>query len=158
MSDPTWFSVLPPLLAIFLAIASRQVYLSLTGGLILGWTILNDWHLGSGLAAAIDSTVAVLGSAGNASTILFTLVIGALIATIEASGGVRGFVQWLEEHHWVNSSKRSQLVAWAVGLVIFIESNITVLVAGAVARPLCARFRCSRANPAYIIDSPSTPL
>ena len=123
MNDPTWLSLLPPLLAIGLAIKTRQVYLSLAGGLVLGWTILNEWHLGSGVAAAIDSTVAVLGSSGNASTILFTLVIGALIATIEASGGVTGFVNWLEERRWVDSSKRSQLLAWVVGLVIFIESN-----------------------------------
>lgn len=157
-SDPTWLSVLPPILAIALAIWTRQVYLSLAGGLVLGWTILNGWHLGSGLAAAIDSTVAVLGSSGNASTIMFTLVIGALIATIEASGGVKGFVRWLEEHRWVNSSRRSLMLAWVVGLIIFIESNITVLVAGAVARPLCDRFRCSREKLAYIIDSTSAPI
>lgn len=158
MSDPTWLSLLPPLLAIALAIKTRQVYLSLAGGLILGWTILNGWHLGAGLAASIESAVAVLGSSGSSSTILFTLVIGALIATIEASGGVRGFVSWLEERRWVNSSKRSQLLAWMVGLVIFIESNITVLVAGSVARPLCDRFKCSREKLAYIIDSTSAPI
>jgi tetracycline resistance efflux pump len=96
MTEPTWISVLPPLLAIGLAIATRQVYLSLAPG--SGWAG-RSWPAGTrspGLAAAIDGTVAVLGDAGNARVILFTLVIGALIATVEASGGVRGFVQWVE--------------------------------------------------------------
>jgi len=89
---------------------------------------------------------------------MFTLVIGALIATVEASGGVRGFVGWLEGNEWVDNAKRSQLLAWATGVVIFIESNITVLVAGSVARPLFDRFRCSREKLAYIIDSTSAPI
>ena len=90
--------------------------------------------------------------------ILFTLVIGALIATVEASGGVRGFVHFLERNKWVNSAKRSQLLAWLTGMVIFIESNITVLVAGSVARPLFDRYKSSREKLAYIIDSTSAPI
>lgn len=158
MSDPTWISVLPPVLAIVLAIWTRQVYLSLAGGLWLAWAILEGWHPLAGLGASIEGTVSVLGEAGDARVIMFTLVIGALIATVEASGGVRGFVAWLESNHWVDSAKRSQLLAWATGVVIFIESNITVLVAGSVARPLFDRYRCSREKLAYIIDSTSAPV
>ena len=158
MTDPTWISVLPPVLAIVLAIATRQVYLSLAGGLWLGWTILEGWNPLAGLGRTIEATVAVLGQPGDAKVILFTLVIGALIATVEASGGVRGFVTWLEENEWVTSPKRAQLLAWATGVVIFIESNITVLVAGSVARPLFDRFRVSREKLAYIIDSTSAPI
>ena len=158
MSDPGWISILPPLLAIVLAVGTRQVYLSLAGGIWLGWTIMNDWHPGRGLAGAIESTVAVLGSAGDARVIMFTLVIGALIATVEASGGVAGFVGWLERNRWVTGPKRAQLLAWAIGVVVFIESNITVLVAGSVARPLFDRYRTSREKLAYIIDSTSAPI
>ncbi|NNM33292.1 MAG: C4-dicarboxylate ABC transporter, partial [Gemmatimonadetes bacterium] len=158
MTEPGWISLLPPLLAIVLAVGSRQVYLSLAGGVWLGWTILNDWHPGRGLAAAIESTVAVLGSAGDARVILFTLVIGALIATVEASGGVAGFVAWLERNRWVTGPRRAQLLAWIIGVVVFIESNITVLVAGSVARPLFDRYGTSREKLAYIIDSTSAPI
>jgi Na+/H+ antiporter NhaC len=158
MSDPTWISVLPPVFAIALAIWSRQVYLSLAGGLWFAWTIIEGWSPLAGLRAAIQGTVAVFGGEGDASVIIFTLVIGALIATLEASGGVRGFVELLEDNEWVNSSKRAQLLAWVAGVVIFIESNITVLVAGAVARPLCDRYKCSREKLAYIIDSTSAPI
>ncbi|MFW6078514.1 MAG: Na+/H+ antiporter NhaC family protein [Gemmatimonadota bacterium] len=158
MADPTWISVLPPLLAILLAIVSRQVYLSLAAGVWLGWTIVNGWDPASGLGTAIDRTVGVLGEPDSARVILFTLVIGALIATVEASGGVRGFVDWVERKEWVTSSRRAQALAWLIGVVIFIESNITVLVAGAIGRPLFDRFKSSREKLAYIIDSTSAPI
>ncbi|MBA2244196.1 MAG: C4-dicarboxylate ABC transporter, partial [Gemmatimonadetes bacterium] len=151
-------SLLPPLLAIALAIWTRQVYLSLAAGVWLGWTLLAGWNPLAGAAAAIEAAVVVLGDAGNARVILFTLVIGAVIATIEASGGVRGFVDWLEHRRWVASPRAAQLLAWSVGVVIFIESNITVLVAGAISRPLFDRYRVSREKLAYLIDSTSAPI
>ncbi len=158
MIEPTWISLLPPILAIVLAIATKQVYLSLAGGIFLGWTILEGWNPLAGAGAAVESTVQVFQSPGDTRAIMFTIIIGALIATVEASGGVRGFVAFLEGRNWVDSSRKSQLLAWATGFVIFIESNITVLVAGSVARPLCDRFRCSREKLAYIIDSTAAPV
>ncbi len=158
MNDPTWVSVLPPLLAIGLAIATRQVYLSLAGGLWLGWSILGGWNFGTGLMETVASTVRVLGDAGNAQVIMFTLVIGALIATVGSSGGVAGFVAWLERRRWVTGGRGAQLLAFVIGVVIFIESNITVLVAGSVARPLFDRYRNSREKLAYLIDSTSAPI
>ncbi|HEX2168649.1 MAG TPA: Na+/H+ antiporter NhaC family protein [Longimicrobiales bacterium] len=158
MIEPTWISVLPPLLAIVLAIVTRQVYLSLAAGIWLGWTILVGWNPIAGLGRAIDETVRVLGDEGNAKVILFTLVIGALIATVEAAGGVRGFVRWVEQKNFVTNGRRAQILAYLVGVVIFIESNITVLVAGSIGRPLFDRFRVSREKLAYIIDSTSAPI
>ncbi len=157
MTDPTWISLLPPLLAITLAIVSRQVYLSLAGGVWLGWTILEGWNPLTGLASAIDGSVAVLSNPGDAKVILFTLVIGSLIATVESSGGVKGFVSFLESRHWVDTPRKARLLAWTIGLTLFIESNINVLVAGSVSRPLFDRFKVSREKLAYIIDSASAP-
>jgi len=158
MLDPSWISLLPPVLAISLAIVTRQVYLSLAGGIWLGWSIMEGWNPFAGLAAAIDGSVAVLNDPGDAKVLIFTLVIGALIATVEASGGVRGFVQYLESRQWVDTARKAQFLAWVIGVVIFIESNITVLVAGSVARPLFDRFKTSREKLAYIIDSTSAPI
>jgi Na+/H+ antiporter NhaC len=158
MSDPGWISLLPPVAAIVLAIASRQVYLSLAGGVWLGWTIMNDWNPLVGTAASVDAVVDVFADPGETKVLLFTLVIGALIATVEASGGVQGFIGWLERRDWVQGGRGARLLAWATGVVIFIESNITVLVAGSVARPLVDRYRVSREKLAYIIDSTSAPI
>ena len=158
MPEPSWISLLPPLLAIALAIGTRQVYLSLAAGVWLGWTVLNDWNPLAGLGDAIQACVAVMGDAGNARVLLFTLVIGALIATVEASGGVRGFVEGIERRGLVTGPRGARLLAFLVGVVIFIESNITVLVSGAVSRPLFDRHRRSREMLAYLIDSTSASI
>ncbi len=158
MSDPTWVSVLPPVVAIVLAIWTRQVYLSLFGGLVLGYMILASWNPVTGLGGAIQGTVDVFKDGGNTSVIMFTLVIGALIATIESSGGVRGFVEWLDRTNKVTSSRGAQLLVYIAAPAVFIESNINVLVRGAVGRPLCDRYKCSREKLAFILDSTSAPM
>jgi Na+/H+ antiporter NhaC len=151
-------SLLPPLLAIGLAIWTRQVYLSLAAGIWLGWTILSGWNPFAGTAASIDAIVDTVVDPGNARVLLFTFAIGALIALVEANGGVRGFVEWVERRRWVTDGRRAQMLAWTIGVVIFIESNITVLVAGSICRPLFDRFRVSREKLAYLIDSTSAPV
>ncbi len=158
MTEPTWISILPPVLAIVLAIWTRQVYMSLATGIWLGWTILEGWSPFAGLGSSIQGTIDVLKDDGSSKAILFTLVIGSLIATVEASGGVRGFVNRLERSEWVNNGRRAQFLAWLVGVVIFIESNITVLVAGSVSRPLFDRYKVSREKLAYLIDSTSAAI
>ncbi len=151
-------SLLPPLLAIALAMWSRRVYLSLLAGIWLGWVILAGWDPGAGAADAVDAIVGVLGEPSNARVLLFTFGIGALIAVVEGTGGVRGFVRWVEDRRWVDDARRARLMAWLLGVVIFIESNITILVAGSVSRPLFDRYRISREKLAYIIDSTSAPI
>ena len=158
MQDPVWTSVIPPLLAIGLAIATRQVILSLSIGLWMG-----AWLLGSGnpLAAipqAIDAVINVFTDPGDTRVLVFTLVIGGLIATIEKLGGVRGFIHLLQEKKWVTGPGRAQWLAFGTGVVVFIESNITLLISGAISRPLFDRYRVSREKLAYIIDATSAPI
>ena len=158
MSDPSWYTILPPLLAIGLAIATRQVVPSLFAGIWIGETLLHGFNPLSGIAAAIDTIINVFSDPGDTRVLIFTLLIGSLIASIEYSGGIRGFVRYLESRRWVHNSLRAQFLAWATGLVIFVESNITLLVAGSVSRPLFDRYRISREKLAYIIDSTSAPV
>ncbi len=158
MTEPGWYSILPPLLAIVLAIWSKQVILSLFAGIWMGFFILQGFNPLAGLTAGLDGVVNVFGDAGDAKVLIFTLLIGSLIATIEHSGGVRGFVHFLESRRWVHTGFRAQLLAWVTGLIIFIESNITLLVAGSVSRPLFDRYRVSREKLAYLIDATSAPV
>jgi len=106
----------------------------------------------------VDATVTTVTDPGNARVIMFTFAIGALIALVEVNGGVRGFVRWVEEKRWVDDGRKAQVLAWALGMIIFIESNITVLVAGSISRPLFDRYRVSREKLAYLIDSTSAPV
>ena len=158
MNDPTWTTLLPPLIAIGLALLTRQVYLALFTGVWLGFFLVADVSVISALGNAIEGSLAVLANPGDARVVAFTLVIGALILTLERSGAVTGFVQFLERSRWVNNGKRAQWMAFFIGIVIFIESNITVLVSGTVARPLIDRYKIAREKLAYIIDSTSAPI
>jgi Na+/H+ antiporter NhaC len=158
MTDPAWYSVLPPVLAIVLAIWSKQVIPSLAAGIWMGHTLLSQFNPLRGIANGLDSVINVFSDPGDARVLVFTLLIGPLIGTIEHSGGVRGFVRYLESRHWVDSGRRAQVLAWGTGLIIFVESSITLLVAGAVSRPLFDRYRVSREKLAYLIDATSAPV
>ena len=158
MTDPSWYSILPPILAIILAIWSRQVLLSLFAGIWIGYTLLNGYNPLAGVTEGLEGMVNVFADPGDTRVLIFTLLIGSLIATVEHSGGVRGFVHFLETRRWVHNGRRAQVLAWVIGLVIFIESNITLLVAGSVSRPLFDRYKVSREKLAYLIDSTSAPV
>lgn len=158
MYEANWMSILPPLLAIALAIITRQVILSLSVGIWIGFCLLESVNPLAGIGLALDGIVNVFSDAGDTRVLMFTLIIGGLIATIEKLGGVRGFIHLLEHRNWVTNGKRAQWLAYSTGIVVFIESNITLLIAGAISRPLFDRYKISREKLAYIIDSTSAPI
>ena len=158
INDPQWFSILPPIIAIILAIKTKQVIPSLFAGIWIGCFLLNEFDPITGLAESFESIINVFSDSGDTKALIFTLLIGALINTIEKSGGVSGFVKFLENRKWVHTKLRAQMLAWFTGIVIFIESNITLLVAGSVSRPLFDRYRISREKLAYLIDATSAPV
>ncbi len=157
METAGWVSVLPPVVAIALAIWTRQVFVSLFVGIWLGWTILSAWNPLAGLVGALDGCVRVFQDAGNAKVILFSAMVGALITFTQYSGGMDGFVSWVRRRGLVRSRRRAGLLAWLLGVVVFVESSICVLIAGTVCRPLFDRLRISREKLAYICDSTSAP-
>lgn len=156
--EPNVFSILPPVLAILLAIATRQVVISLGIGIWAGFCLLHSLDPLRALPLALDGVINVFSDAGDTRVLIFTLVIGGLIATIEQMGGVRGFIRLLESSAWVNNGWRAKWLAYFTGIVVFVESNITLLVAGAISRPLFDHYRISREKLAYIIDSTSAPV
>ena len=159
-----FWSLLPPVLAIVLAIRTKQVFISLVVGIWLGWIILSDWNPIEGTVATIQAFVDVFKDDGNTRTIIFTLLVGALIAYIQRSGGVDGFVKRLdqllnklESKQLGNNKVVVQLMAAITGLIIFVESNISVLTVGALYRPVTDRLKIPREKLAYIADSTSAP-
>jgi len=152
-----WLSILPPLLAIFLAIKTKHVYLSLGIGIWLGWTIVAQGNPLAGLIRSVDSVIHVFQDADNTRVIIFSALIGAIITFSQYSGGMTGFVDWVTRRGIVRSSRSAQLLAWFLGFIIFIESSICVLVSGAVSRPIFDRLKISREKLSYILDSTSAP-
>ncbi len=124
----------------------------------MGWTILSGGSPVRGLAGSIEGTVGILAEPGNTRILLFSLLIGSLVLYVEASRGVEGFVRWVEARRLVSGARGAGMLAWLLGVVIFIESNITLLVTGAVCRPLFDRYRSAREKLAYIADSTSAPI
>ena len=152
-----WISILPPLLAIFLAIKTKHVYISLVLGIWFGWTIIHGWNPLTGLIQTINALVAVFKDADNTRVILFSAMIGAVITFTQYSGGMNGFVNWVVGKGLVRTPKTAGLLAWFLGFVIFIESSICVLVSGAVCRPIFDKLKISREKLSYILDSTSAP-
>lgn len=153
-----WLSVLPPVIAIVLAIWTKQVFVSLFFGIWLGWSVLSGWNPIAGLAAALEGCIRVFEDGGNTKVIAFSAMVGALIAFTQRSGGLDGFIAWLSRKGIANTRRSASLLAWLTGMVVFVESSITCLVTGAVARPLFDRLKIPREKLAYICDSTSAPV
>ncbi len=159
-----FWSVLPPLLAIVLAIKTRQVFVSLLFGIWLGWIILSGGNPLNGTLATIQALVDVFKDPGNTKTIMFSSLVGALIAFIQRSGGVDGFINFVNvrldkvKSKDPNSKKKIiQSLAWITGVSIFVESSINVLTVGSIFRPLFDKLKIPREKLAYIADSISAP-
>lgn len=157
MDSYGWLSILPPVLAIFLAIKTKHVYISLILGIWLGWTIIQGWNPLSGLFQTINALIAVFKDEDNTRVVLFSAMIGAIITFTQYSGGMKGFVNWVLGKGIVRTRKSVGLLAWFLGFVIFIESSICVLVSGAITRPLFDKLKISREKLSYILDSTSAP-
>jgi len=97
MTDYGFLSLIPPILAIFLAIRTKQVIFSLLLGITIGWIIISEGNLFLGLIATVEAIIDVFGSPGNTRTVVFTLLIGALIQLIKFSGGVDGFIGLIQK-------------------------------------------------------------
>lgn len=164
MHEYGFWSLLPPLVAIVFAIRTKQVYVSLVFGIFLGWLIIDKGNPWLGFLDTLYAFVDVFRDPGNTRTIMFSSLIGAVILFIQRSGGVQGFVLWIgkvlerleqregrDKHIWV------QLMAWLTGVLIFVESSISVLTVGSLYRPVFDKLKISREKLAYIADSSSAP-
>ena len=152
-----WLSILPPVVAIALAIKTREVYISLALFVWLGWTILNSWNPILGLVEGVNTFLAAVTSPGNARTLLFSALIGGIITLTQASGGMEGFINWVEERQLGKSRRTVRLFGIGTSMVLFLESNFGLLVAGAVSRPLFDRAKVSREKLSYILDATCAP-
>ena len=164
MEDYGFLSILPPLLAIILALKTKQVYISLVLGIWLGWLVISDWNILDGTIATLEGFVNVFKSPGNTRTIMFSALVGALLLFIQYSGGVQGFMLKINKllHHFEQKqSGRSrvivQLLALVTGVLLFIETSISSLTVGTLYRPVFDKLKIPREKLAYIADSSSAP-
>ncbi|MCB0661735.1 MAG: sodium:solute symporter [Saprospiraceae bacterium] len=157
-------SILPPILAIVLAIWTRQVFFALGVGVWSGYLILADGNILDSFFSTLQGLVTVFEDAGNTRTILFCALVGALIVLIQKSGGVEGFIiriqqllDRLEARGNTNTRKLVPILAWLLGVIIFVETSISSLTVGTLFRPLFDKLKLSREKLAWIADSSSAP-
>jgi Na+/H+ antiporter NhaC len=156
-----WLSVLPPIVAIVVVLWKREVILALflsifTAEVLQQSSLLSSVPLGG--LETLERIVAVLEDRDNARILVFSLMIGALLAYIRQSGGVTAMVNAIVNRGIARNQRQTAMLTSGVGLAIFVESNLSVLTAGILSRGLFDRFGMSRAKLAYFIDSTSAPI
>ena len=157
---PAWVSILPPLVAICMALLLRSVLPALMLGLWLGaWALegLTAKGVFTGLFTSFEVYVAnAVADYDHATIMLFTFMIAGMVGVISRNGGMRGIVEWIITG--ANSAKRGQLAVWSLGLLIFFDDYSNTLVVGNTSRSITDRLRISREKLAYLVDSTAAPL
>lgn len=157
---PLWMSVLPPLLSIILALITKQVIISLFAGILIGAWTFNGLSLSAvveGFLYTMDTLIVnALIDSGHAAVIIFSMLIGGMVAIISKNGGMQGVVEKLSG--FANSAKNTQFVTWILGVLIFFDDYANTLIVGNTMRPVTDRFKISREKLAYIVDSTAAPV
>ncbi|MFN3609635.1 MAG: Na+/H+ antiporter NhaC family protein [Hyphomonas sp.] len=153
-----WLSVLPPVAAIIIAVWSRNVYWALGLAILLSESLQLGFNPALGALSSIDRATGVFADPGNTRILLFCLIIGALIAYLERAGAFAAMVSWLMRTGVAAGPKRASGVTAVSGVILFIETNISLLATGLLGKPLFDKVGLSRARLAYIIDSTCAPV
>ena len=166
MPDHTygWWSVLPPLAAIVLAIVTRRVQLSLLCGVLIGVVLLTVFHPPTTwtdaillpITAAEEHLWSNLSDSDHLRVFAFTLLMGAMVGVISESGGMRAVIERVAP--LARGRRGGQLVTWCLGLLVFFDDYANTLLLGHTMRPLCDRLRISREKLAYLVDSTAAPV
>ncbi|WP_402463156.1 Na+/H+ antiporter NhaC family protein [Isoptericola aurantiacus] len=154
-------TLVPPVLAIALVIATKKVLISLGAGVLAAALLVADLDPVETLRLVGDSFAAIFWTEGAVNTwyvyiLAFTLMLGVIAAFIMMSGGTGAFADWAVER--IRTRRGAQVLPAVMGIVIFIDDYFNALAVGQVARPVTDRHRVSRAKLAYIIDSTSAPV
>ncbi len=153
-----WLSATPPLLALGVAVLTRNVYWALGSAILLSETLLAAFNPALGLLGSIDRGALVFSDAGNTRILLFCLIIGALIAFLERANAFAAMVSWLARLGWVTGPRQAGFITAISGVIIFVETNVSLLATGLLGQRLFDRVKLSRARLAYVIDSTCAPV
>ncbi len=160
-STSIW-SIVPPVLALCLAIVTRKVILSLSIGIIIGALMLADFNIKDTLTYLFNNVSSLVYSSEDGlnfdtiNIILFLLLLGILTALLTVSGSNRAFAEWAQKR--IKDRRGAKLMAASLVFVTFIDDYFHSLAVGAIARPVMDKFKVSRAKLAYILDSTAAPM
>jgi len=154
---PGWLSLLPPLIAIVLALAVRQVLLALFAGIWIGATLIHGLNPFSGLWRALDTyLIQSFADPDHAAIVMFSLTLGGMVGVISRSGGTEGIVASLSR--WAKTPRGGQVATWTMGVFIFFDDYANTLIVGNTMRPLTDKLKLSREKLSFIVDATAAPV
>ena len=153
----TYLALLPPVIAIVLALITKEVFSSLFVGVLAGALLATDFNpVGTLTAIVSDGFIASTADAWNAGILIFLVLLGMMVALINKAGGSRAFGAWAQSH--VKTRVGAQLATFALGVLIFVDDYFNCLTVGSVMRPVADSKNISRAKLAYLIDATAAPV
>ena len=153
-----FWSVVPPLLTIVLALVTKNVFISLLIGIFTSSMVLCGGAPLTGLNDAFYSFIHTFESSGNTITLISFLLIGALIYLIEKSGGVEGFTEvMLKKRALIKTKRGASIFTWLLGIIIFTSGSLSCMVTGSVSRPFNDALKVPHEKSAFIVHATSTP-
>ena len=148
----TWWSLMPPIIAIALALITKEVYISLFAGCALGALLVTGFHPWE----AFDTLYNTMIESVDFSILMFMILLGMIVMLMQESGGTRAYGEWASKKL---KTKRSSLIATSLlGVLIFVDDYFNCLTVGSVMRPVTDKNKISRAKLAYIIDATAAPI
>ena len=155
----TFWSLLPPIVAIVLALISKEVYSSLFLGCLVGALLVSNFHPWETVVQLVqgdNGIVTTVSDSGNIAIIVFLVILGIMVDLMNKTGGSEAFGRWAKNA--VKSRAGAQLMTMLLGVLIFIDDYFNCLTVGAVMRPVTESHKISRAKLAYVIDSTAAPV
>lgn len=152
-----WLSILPPIVAIVLALITKEVISSLLVGILIG-AVTYSYTVGTGFVGIFTTTFTVMGDSlgGNINIIIFLSLLGALVVEVTVAGGAQAYGVWASTK--IKSKVMSQLATSLLGVIIFIDDYFNCLAVGTIMKPVTDKYQVSRAKLAYFIDSTAAPI
>lgn len=154
---PRWLSILPPLVAIILALVTKEMLLSLFAGIWVGVSIICGYNPVSGLFTSLDTyLVNSLSNQSHASIVIFTLLFGGMIGILSKNGGMLGIAFAASKR--AGSRRSGHIITALMGIIIFFDDYANTLLVGNTMRPFTDRLKISREKLSYIVDSTAAPV
>ncbi|MDD5922205.1 MAG: Na+/H+ antiporter NhaC family protein [Eubacteriales bacterium] len=153
----TAWALLPPLVAICLALITKEVHSSLFAGIFLAAVFYTKGNFHGTLDTILnDGFISALSDSGHVGILLFLVILGIIVALVNKSGGSKAYGEWAKKH--IKTRMGAILATFALGCLIFIDDYFNCLTVGSVMRPVTDSHRVSRAKLAYIIDATAAPI
>ena len=151
----TFVALLPPLVAIALALITKEVYSSLFTGILLGGLFAANWKIVPALDVVVND--GIIGAvSGTAGIFMFLVILGGMVALINKAGGSAAFGRWAKAH--IKSRAGAAVATFVLGILIFIDDYFNCLTVGSVMLPVTDSHKISRAKLAYLIDATAAPI